>query len=497
MRVILINPAQEESSDNMLYKAISPVALPLGLAYLAAVLEKHNIKVSIIDQYANGMNNNEIVETIKTLEPRLVGISCLTPAMGNIIRLIGKIRNLKKEIDIVLGNTHATVFAEQILKQGWADFVVRGEGEFSFLELVCALKDIKSFEDIKGVSFLKNGEVRHNPERPLCENLDTLPYPAYHLFNLKHYSECPMLGIDNVFLPVQASRGCPYRCTFCSQDKIFRKFRIRDVYKVIDEIESMHHKFNVNCFVFEDASFPFSVDFGNKFCDVFMKRGLHKKIKWVTEMRVDLVNFELLKKMREAGLHLLLYGFEFGNQRILDVTQKGITLEQSYKAMKWSKKAHVNTFGLFMLGMPEESRQTCLDTIKFAKELNCDLAKFNIFIPLPGSDIFNQYKDKIKGISSFETFSSWSDWANNRVGKLPFIPEGMTERELFNLQKKAMFEFYFRPSKAISLLRKRLVPFRKLLLGGGLLICQCSHYIVYNIINRNILRLVNFAACRK
>ncbi len=477
----MINPAQEESRGNSLYQAFSPVALPLGLAYLAAVLEGNNIEVSVLDQYANGMNNKEVVETIKTIGPDLVGISCLTAAMGNIVSLIGGIRNLGKEIKIILGNTHATVFAEQILEQRWADFIVRGEGEAILPELVLALKNSKNLDAIKGLSFLKNGKVTHNPDRPPCENLDSLPYPAYHLFNLSQYNECAMLGIHDIFLPVQASRGCAYRCTFCSQDKIFRKMRTRDVQKVVDEIEVMHNKFKVNYFVFEDASFPFSVDFGNEFCDEFVRRGLHKKIKWVTEMRVDLVNFELLKKMKRSGLHLILYGFEFGNQRILDITKKGTTLEQGYRAREWSRKAGVNTFGLFMLGMPEESRETCLETIKFAKKLNCDLTKFNIFIPLPGSDIFNQYKDRIRGAGSFERFTSWFDWANNSYEGLPYVPEGMTERELFNLQKKAMCEFYFRPSKVINLLRKKLVPFKKLLLGGGLLIGQSLRYIASNI----------------
>jgi len=482
MKIILINPAQVESSGNSFYNAISPVALPLGLAYLAAVLEKDNIEVSVIDQYANGMNNNEVVETIESIGPDLVGISCLTAAMGNIISLIGKIRDLKKEIKIILGNTHATVFAEQILEQNWADFIVRGEGEATLLELVLALKNSKNLDSVKGISFLKDEKITHTLDRPPCENLDSLPYPAYHLFNLKHYNECAMLGIHDIFLPIQASRGCAYRCTFCSQDKVFSKMRTRSIQKVVDEIEVMHNKFKVNYFVFEDASFPFSVDFGNEFCDEFVKRKLHEKIKWVTEMRVDLVNFELLKKMKKSGLYLMLYGFEFGNQGILDITKKGTTLEQGYRAREWSRKAGVNTFGLFMLGMPGESRETCLETIKFAKKLDCDLAKFNIFIPLPGSDIFNQYKDKIRGAGSFERFTSWSDWANNRNGELPYIPDGMTGKELLNLQKKAMCDFYFRPSKVINLLRKKLVPFRKLLLGGGLLVCQSLRYLASNVI---------------
>ena len=239
----------------------------------------------------------------------------------------------------------------------------------------------------------------------------------------------------------------------------------------------MHNRFKVNCFVFEDASFPFSIEYGMEFCDEFIRRGLHKKIKWVTEMRVDLVSLPLLEKMKKAGLHLILYGFEFGNQRMLDSVRKGITLEQSRKAMDYTRKAGIITFGLFMFGMPTETRKTCLETINFSKELSCDLAKFNIAIPLPGSEFFNEYKDRIKGMDSFDEFTSWSDWSNNKRIKLPYTFDDMTEEDLFDFQKKAMCEFYFRPVSIINILKKRLVPFEKILSGGLLLILQNLRYI--------------------
>lgn len=486
MKVVLINPAQTDKIRNSLYKTISPVALPLGIAYLAAVLEKNHVEVLVFDQCVNGMSNDELVAAVINNDPQLVGLSCLTPAMGNVIRLIKKIRKDKKNIKVVLGNIHATVFADQILEKGWADFIVRGEGEYSFLELVLALNGKKSMNDVDGISFRDCDRIIHNRERSFCGNLDELPYPAYHLFDLELYNECGMLCIYEKFLPIQASRGCSYRCTFCSQDKIFKKVRTRTVKCVIDEIEYMHDKFKVNCFVFEDASFPFSIEYGMEFCDEFIKRELHKQIKWVTEMRVDLVNLKLLERMKKSGLHLILYGFEFGNQRILDSVRKGITLEQSREAMYYSRKAGIITFGLFMFGMPTETRETCLDTIKFSKELNCDFAKFNIAIPLPGSEFFNEYKDKIKGMNSFDEFTSWSDWSNNKRISLPYDFDGMTSEDLFDFQKKAMFEFYFRPTAIINIIKKRLVPFKKLFSGGLLLILQNLRYIFRKIMMINV-----------
>lgn len=458
MKVILINPTSVLAETSKRYsRTVSPV-LPLGIAYIAAILEKNGIDVKVIDQYANKMTNVELIEEIKAEKPQIVGFSCLTTAMNNVKMIIKQIRGLKQNIQIVLGNIHATVFESELLREKVVDIVVRGEGEFSMLEVVLAVKNRGSLHNIKGIGFTDGNKIYRNQDRDPVNDLSKLPYPAWHLFNFKYYERNPMLGIYSTILPIQASRGCPYQCIFCSQDKIHKIPRYRQIKDIINEIEYMNNKFKISYFGFNDSNFPFSITQGLGFCDELIRRGLHKKIKWITEIRVDLVNIELLKKMKEAGLHLVMYGFEVGNQKILDSLNKMTNLDQARKAMEYSKKAGIFTLGLFILGMPGENIGTCEETIKFAKELDCDIAKFNIAVPFPGSEFFKRWDKQKLGLAEWESkFTSWPDWSVFSKD-LIYSPEGMSSRELIGLQRKAMFKFYIRPKVIIKhLINKRFV----------------------------------------
>ncbi|MFA5356847.1 MAG: radical SAM protein [Candidatus Omnitrophota bacterium] len=471
MKVVIVNPNSEtvESSRRSRREFLTPI-IPLGIAYIAAVLEQNGITAKVIDQVAERINKDELFKRIIAEKPDLVGFSCLTATMNNASNLSRRIRDYDKKIKIVLGNIHASIFADELLKEGAADIVVRGEGEYTMLELVSSIEKGNGFSGIKGISFLDGGKVYHNPDRQPIEDLDKLPYPAMHLFKLHKYTEVPLAAIYNsVASVVQASRGCPYRCIFCTQDKIHKRPRYRRMDSVIDEIEYMHDKYKMRYFGFADPYFPFSIESGMEFCDKFIKRGMHKKVRWVTEMRVDSVTPELLKRMKEAGAYLIMYGFEVGNSEILRGLKKGTTLEQARLAMKYTKKAGIMTLGLFMLGMPGETKQSCEETICFAKELDCDLVKFNITIPYPGSELFDLYISKKGELGELDKFNSWYDWFSDS-GELVYTPEGMNSKELKNIQRKAMFSFYMRPKIILrNLVRGRISP-KFLFYGASILI---------------------------
>lgn len=454
-------------SSWMYKKFVSPIP-PVGLAYLASVLEKNGINVAIVDQVAEMISNDEVIRKVKEFSPQIIGFSCLTQVVNNAKVLADKIRDLDKKIKIVLGNIHPTLFTQELLEEGAADIIVRSEGERTLLEAVLAIAESKDLESVRGISFRINGKITHNPDRPLIADIDELPYPAWHLFDLKLYSSTPLISVYDVSLPILASRGCPYRCIFCSQDRIHRTPRYRKIDNIIDEIEYMNDKYKVGTFGFIDPFFPFSVKFGLDFCDMFIERGLHKKIKWVTETRVDLVNFELLKRMKEAGANLIMFGFEVGNQGVLDKLRKGTNLEQSRLAMRYAKRAGLMTLGLFMLGMPGDSRKTCEETIKFAKELDCDIVKFNITVPYPGSELFEKNKEKLKEEQKdWERFIAWADWAGNFDPI--YVPEGMNAKELIGLQRKAMFSYYMRPRIILKNIVKRRISLKFLFYGAWVL----------------------------
>jgi len=467
---MLINPLSDLARQSDTYfRSVTPLP-PAGLTYLSAVLKNNNIKVFVEDQYATRISNEELIRKIIDVSPIAVGFSCLTTAMGNVERLVRQIKTAKIKTKIILGNIHPTLFSEEVLLREIADIVIRGEGEQTLLQTVISLDRGDSLDDIKGISYIRNGEIRHNPDRGILEDLDSLPYPDWHSLNLKHYTRYPMLGIYNrLVLPVQASRGCPYNCLFCSQDKFYKKPRYRKIKKVVDEIEYLYEEFKINYVGFIDAYFPFSKDCGLEFCDEFIRRGLHKKISWFTETRVDMVDPELLKRMKESNLSLIMYGFEVGNQKVLDDIGKRTTLDQARRAMESTRKFKIRSVGLFMLGLPSDTKKTCYDTIRFAKEINTDICKFNIAIPYPGSKFFDDCKLRLGNINDInDKFTSWYDWSSYD-GEIIYNPESLTKRELVKLQRKGMFSFYMRPRFILRSLINRTFSFTDLWHGACIL----------------------------
>ena len=471
MKALLINPSSRLiDASPKLRTFLTPIP-PLGIASIGAALEREGIEVRVIDQFADRRNNRQVLAEIKEYAPDIIGFSCLTPVINNVKILAQEIRKFSN-CPIVLGNIHPTIFSEELLMDGSADIVVKGEGEVTIVDLIDAIRKDRDLRGVAGISFRDNGKVIHNQNRALVENLEEIPYPAWHLFKLEHYKGMPQLLINGrLALPVLGSRGCPYRCIFCAQDTTYPKPRYRKSEDIVREIEFMHEKFRVKFFGFCDAYFPFSIEFGMQFCQDLKRSGLHKRIKWCTETRVDLVNEDLLMNMKSSGAHLIMFGLESGNQAILDRINKRITLEQTRKAIRMTKKAKIYTFGLFMLGLPGDTSASCRDTIRFAKELDCDVVKFNLSVPYPGSKLFADfYKGRNFSLKP-EKFTSWYDWTAAEEEPI-YVPETMEAKELISLQRKAMFDFYIRPKIIIRFLVDRKVSLRNIIYGGYILLSK-------------------------
>jgi radical SAM superfamily enzyme YgiQ (UPF0313 family) len=223
MKIFLVNPIASHRQLGYLYrKLIAPIP-PLGLCYLAAILRKNNFNVTVVDQYASKLSNDTLLGMIKESKPDVIGFSCLTPSINNIKSLTQKIRLLNKDIKIILGNLHASIFADELIKKDIADIVVHGEGEYVIAELISNLYHGKGISDIRGISYYDQGRVNHTAEREPLENLDGLELPARELLDLSCYNEAPMLGMTGLILPIQSSRGCNFDCIFCAQEKINKK----------------------------------------------------------------------------------------------------------------------------------------------------------------------------------------------------------------------------------------------------------------------------------
>lgn len=471
MKIILVNPTPNLVKSNIIYRNFVLPLLPSGLGYISTVLANKGHEVLAVDLLASKISDEKFMNLVKEAKPQIVGFSCLTTSINRSVVLAKKIKSFNEKIWTIFGNIHPTIFADELLNQKLGDVVVRGEGEITMSELVSAIENKASLHCVKGISFRENEDVFHNQERELIDNLDDLAYPAWDLFDFKNYRKgCPMVSLYDLAIPIVGSRGCPFSCTFCSQERFYKRPRYRDTIKIVDEFQYMHEKYKAKFFGFTDANFPFSIKQGHEFCDEMIRRGLNKKVRWITETRVDLVNLELLKKMKAAGLHAVMYGFEVGDPDILKSLKKGTTLEQAKEAMDFTKKAGILSVGLFMLGLPGETEATCRKTINFAKEIDCDFAKFNITVVYPGSELFKEAKNKKEAMKHPETATAWSDWFGYANSEFICAPEKMTAKELINLQRHAMFEFYVRPKMIVRHILKRTISFKNLILGGYILV---------------------------
>ncbi|MEW6076909.1 MAG: radical SAM protein [Thermodesulfobacteriota bacterium] len=457
MRIVLINP--QCGPQNLVGRhGNTMVALPpLGLACIAAVLERAGHSVTVIDQYAEKINDQTVITRITEKNPHLVGFSCLTPAMTTVKNLSRKIKKVYPGTPVVLGNIHATIFASALIEQEVGDFVIHGEGENAIVLLAEVISKGGDLNVIPGLSFRENGKTVYTGSPKQVEDLDSLPYPAWHLMPVQAYKAHPVAGAYGVMLPIQGGRGCPYHCYFCSQNAMFRGVRTKSVTRIVNEIEYLHQSFGLQNIGFEDSIFPLSSAQAVEFCDEMIRRGLHKKICWLTETRVDMAEPALFKKMRRAGLSMVLFGIESADEKILARCGKTISPAQSEIAVKIAHDTDIKTLGLYILGLPGETRASALKTIRFALKLDTDFAKFNIAVPYPGSPFYEECcAPNNEEDLPYQKFTSW--YMPKRNEKILHIPESMSQEELIRLQHLAMAAFWLRPSKIFSHLLKRSIP---------------------------------------
>ena len=428
MKVLLINPP---------YKSDFPQP-PLGIAYVASALEKSGQQVEILDAPALKLNADEVVKHVLKGSFDIVGITAMTPTIRSAIEVAKKIKDQEKSIIVILGGAHATVLPEKTLEMfPEINFIIVGEGEVTTPELIEKLEKGKSLKDISGIAYKDNGKIILNPRRPVVENLDELPMPAYHLLPIGKYRPHPPHGKRLPYMALITSRGCPFRCTFCSKPVHGTKYRAKNAVSIIEEIKFLKDKYGIREILFYDDSFTIDKQRIINLCDEMIKNKID--LPWSCETRVNLVDKELLSKMKKAGCYIISYGVESGNQEILDNIKKDITIEQIRNAFKLTHEEGIDTVSYFMLGCPGETEQTMKQTIDFAKNLNTNFAQFSICTPFPGTELADLVKEEI----------DWNklSYVSDSSDRIPVIlSEHLNEEQLKKYYSKAYKEFYLRPS---------------------------------------------------
>jgi len=444
--LLLVVPPYEENYGFV--KEVKMCEAPLGLAYMASYAEKQGYKVKLQDFDALSLEVKDIIPQIIQFSPNVVGITCTTALMGKIIRIIELIKQVDKNIIVVVGGPHVCALPKETLKISKADIAVVGEGEETIIDILKYVNKKIKLEDIKGIVYKNKGKIIFNKPRELIEDLDKIPFPARHLLRIDKYkAPFHLSASEEKFCNLIATRGCPYHCIFCGQSIVFKnKVRKRSVKNVVDEIEFLIKKYDVKTFFFEDSTFVVYTDFVEGVCKEIINRNL--KIKWGCNGRVNLANKKLLQLMRKAGCMSVFYGVESGNQDILDRIKKATNLNQIKTSIMMTKKAGISVNASFILGLPGETKKTIEDTIRFAIALNPDFVSFSLATPYPGTEFYHI------ALKEGYNLDDWSVFENARYGEALYVPKGMTKKELKKLYSRAYKRFYLRPKYVLKTLSR-------------------------------------------
>ena len=425
------------------------VTPPVGVGYLAAMLEKKGAECFFLDAIRDRMSPKRIVELAKKLNPDIMGLTVLTPIYKNTKNLVFELK--QNGCTVVLGGPHASALPKETLADMNADFLVFGEGELTIVELCTYLnlkKSVKEghskkivLEKIKGLAFRKNSEILMNPPRELIINIDDIPFPSWHLFPPNKYPFAPQgtMAKNYPIANVVTSRGCPYGCTFCSTNIIWkRRFRTRSAKNIVDEIEMLVEKFSVKEIHFIDDNLTMQKQRVIEMCDELNKRNI--KVSWACPngVRIDRVDRELLRVMKKSGCYSLTFGIESGNQDVLNKINKNINLKQVEEVIKMTKEEGIETRGFFIIGLPSESEKTIRQTIDFAKRLPLDFAGFSILVLMPGAELFNRW------IKANKINVSNIDWDKFDSYNAKISICNVSEKRLKQLCSIANREFYLR-----------------------------------------------------
>ncbi len=388
MKVLLAVPPGIDKLE--LYKVLGLKAPPLGLAWIAAVLERAGHKVRIIDSPTEGIDLGSFISEVKAWGPDVVGLTALTPTIYKAYDTVKAIKEYDKDLPVIMGGPHVTFMYDEALSHG-VDVVVRGEGEYTTLELVNTLErvgmDRDALKEVKGIVFTdRNGEVVRTRDRPIIRNLDELPFPARHLLPMDKYT---IFGKPIRIIHVMASRGCPYGCSFCSTSYYWgRMIRYRSAKNVADEIEDAVNRYKARTIVFTDDEFTLGKRFVYEFLRELDERGLD--INFSCGSRVDTIDREMMKALMDHGCTALYFGVESASQDTINRIGKRITIDQAIRVFQWVHELKANAVASFVIGFPWETIDDMKRTAKFATKLDPSYAQFTVATPYPGTPLYYQ-----------------------------------------------------------------------------------------------------------
>lgn len=444
IRVLLIrhHPFPANSADR--YPSARFPLIPLGLAYVAAALQKADMDLQVLDSYALIRTKEEFRQRILASRADLVGVTTTTDGLKGAFEAAELVKVSLPKARIVLGGAHMATYPEETLMRGPFDFGVIGEGEQTMVELADALSSGQDPTGIPGLLVKTGDTLSPLKRRERIADLDQLPHPARELFPNHLYRTA--LGRNPVSY-ILTSRGCPFNCIFCDHGLWGRQVTFHSPEWVMEEMERCLSHGAKEIYVY-DETFTLGKKRVLAICDLIRERGMN--FPWVVSSRVDTVDEEMVRTLRKAGCRQMRFGVETGTPEHLKKLKKGITLEQVQRAFQTCRKVGMETFAYFMLGLPGETQEDMERTVRFALDLNPDWVNFNLLTIKPGTELFRQCINAGQTPPDF-----WKGFIDGTVEERDCycISQGLTVKDLNRIIQEAYRRFYFRPSFFLKRLR--------------------------------------------
>ncbi len=446
MKVFFIIPPNLHYMEPYAYVKVdkSNVIRPsLGLLYVAAVLRsRSHHEIRIIDSNADNLTLADLENIISSEAPDVIGFSVLTFNLLNCIEVCKIIRKFSPKTKICFGGWHPTLYPKETMKLNYSDFIVMGEGEITFSELIAVLEkddqnQHKELSSINGLGFRSvEGEIKLNPSRELIKNLDELPLPAYDLIDTKKYSN--LLACTGNVITLMTSRGCPQKCIFCDQRQT--QYRFRSPENILKEFEYWV-KQGVKEFFIQDDNFTINRNRTLKFCNLLIEAGFG--IQYKISSRVDYLYEELIGPLKKSGCYRIYFGVESGSQKTLDYLEKRITTEQTRNVFKIAKKYNIDRFAYIMIGVPSETNEDIAQTVNLIKEIGPEHLHCSICTPMPKTYLYQKMLDAGEIKNDY-----WLEFAKKPDCnfKTPFASQIFNTQELRRMQNEIQKKFYFSPS---------------------------------------------------
>lgn len=446
--MILINSSPKDALK--IFQPFLPISVPVGVGTLMSVMESEGINAKFIDEQVEDDASGLVSEYVKHLEPPYIfGFSVLTVALKNALTFAKQLKMQFPDSVTVFGGIHPSALPEEVLSYPYVDIVCRGEGEKPLLELYRCIKEGKDYTHIHNLSYRRDGEIIHNPRTHLLQDLNSLPPFPYHLFTSKRYD----LGF------VVSSRGCPYECIFCSNRiTTGKKYRYRPAVAIVNELETLYHKYNRKNIVFLDDNLLVSKERIYDLLDRIKAKGLDKKMSFSFQARGDNVSHELLTDLYNGGFKSIFFGIETSSDEIMKTIKKGETVAQCIDAVNMAKRIGFHVSATFVYGFPGETNKDRIGCVKLSKELKLDMVRYNNATPYPGTELYQIAKNenRLRVIGLYENFISVSSFIENPLRAIPFsyVPEGSTEKEIRRDILFSYFSFYLDRTRLLNVFTK-------------------------------------------